>query len=236
MAKGVKAALTVNSFARFFANSRSYILTTLRARLSVRKIGPWIRPRGVPFVHGRRPAQGRRADGRARGSRARAGRRGPRRRRRASHRRQGRRQRRGDRRDGCRLRGDRLGQAKAARRLPRVGLLRLPRPRRRAGDRRQDAGGDAGRRHLRGQPLGPARHQRALPPGRLEAARRAPLDAPPRPLDDLLPDRRHLHALRAARARTAPSPTRSWSSSGPARSPARSSRWSGSNTRNGWRR
>ena len=35
---------------------------------------------------------------------------------------------------------------------------------------------------------------------------------------------------------TARSPTRSWSSSGSARSPAPSSRWSGSTTRNGWRR
>ena len=55
------------------------------------------------------------------------------------------------------------------------------------------------RRDLRGQPLGPLRGQRALSPRELEAAVRAPLDAPPRPHDDLLPDRRHAHAVRGAR-------------------------------------
>ena len=95
-------------------------------------------------------------------------------------------------------RGDRRGQAETARRLPRVGLLRLPGLRRRPDLLRQDAEGDPRGGDLRGQPLRPARHQRPLPPGRLEAAQRAPVDAPARSLDDLLPHRRHLHAVRAA--------------------------------------
>ena len=70
-----------------------------------------------------------------------------------------------------------------------------------ADHRREDAEGDPRGRDLRGQPLGPARHQRPLPPGQLDAAQRPPLDAPARPLDDLLPHRRHLHALRPAGAR-----------------------------------
>ena len=48
--------------------------------------------------------------------------------------------------EGSGQRGDRRRQAEAARRLPRVGLLRLPLPRRRADLRRQDAEGDPRRR------------------------------------------------------------------------------------------
>ena len=102
--------------------------------------------------------------------------------------------------------------------------------------RREDAEGDPRGRHLRGQPLRPARHQRPLPPGQLDPAQRAPLDAPARPLDDLLPHRRHLHALRAAGPARAAGRAPSSSSSGSARSPAPWSRWSGSTTRNGSRR
>ena len=116
------------------------------------------------------------------------------------------------------------GQAEAARRLARVGLLPLARLRRRPDRPREDAEGDPGGGDLRGQPLGPVRHQRPLPPGQLDPAPGAPVDAAPGSLDDLLPHRRHLHALRAAGPRRRRSPTRSSSSSGSARSPARSSR------------
>ena len=113
---------------------------------------------------------------------------------------------RGDRREHRRRQGRRQGrgrgdQAAAARRLPRVGLLHLAGARRGADHRRRHRRGDAGRRDLRAQPLGPVRHQRPLSPGQLEAAARPRLDAAPRPHDDLLPDRRHLHAVRAAGAR-----------------------------------
>ena len=65
----------------------------------------------------------------------------------------------------------------------------------------EDPEGDPGGGDLRGQPLGPVRHQRPLPPGQLDPAASAPVDAAPGSLDDLLPHRRHLHALRAARPR-----------------------------------
>ena len=52
---------------------------------------------------------------------------------------------------------------------------------------------------LRRRRVGAARHERAVSPRHL-AAQGAALDAPPRPLDDLRADRRHLHPGGAARA------------------------------------
>ncbi len=56
-------------------------------------------------------------------------------------------------------------------------------------------------RRLRALALGPARNERALPPGQLAPAVDPPLDAAPRPLDDLPADRGHRHPLPGPDAR-----------------------------------
>ena len=86
-------------------------------------------------------------------------------------------------------------EAAASRGLAPVGLLRLAADGDGAGRRGRGHARDDRDSDLRLLALGAARDQRPLSPGRVGTARAA-LDAPPRPHDDLRPDRRHLHAVR----------------------------------------
>ncbi len=88
-------------------------------------------------------------------------------------------------------------EAPHARGLAPVGGDRLRAARNRADRDGQRSARDRRSLHICLLPDGPPEHQRRLSPGQLAARRRTPLDAPPRPHDDLRADRRHLHAVRA---------------------------------------